>query len=785
MVDNKEFSNVEMEKAKELNKWRVSFDNISLGLIIVDENAVIKEANKIFINMISMGNNEVVNKYFGDAICCEKSFEQGCGKCDNMVNCIMRKSIAEAYRTGEAQKDIRTSFKIKKNQEYIDRYFKINIIPLVEINNSRVLMELQDITERKNVEYALQESNKKFRSLFNNAVDAIFVRSLEEEEEKPSYFTEANDIACKLLGYSRKEFLKMTPIDITLFDQQASLKEKMKSLRNKGKVIYESTFIKKNGEAIPVEIKSNVNMMEGKKVVFSIVRDIRYKKISENLIKSSEEEMKKAMEATKAAYATKSEFLANMSHEIRTPLNGVIGMVDLTLLSDLTLEQRDNLIIAKSCADSLLNIINGILDFSKIEAGKLTIENRSFDLEVLLDKVLKIHYTEANDKELKFSYELPFNLPKNIKGDPGRLQQILNNLLSNAIKFTDLGSIILKLKILKVNSNNISLQFSVKDTGIGIEEKDMNKLFKTFSQVDGSYTRKHGGTGLGLVISKQLIEMMGGEIQVISEKGIGSTFSFSLDFEIILDDLKSNVTASIAKKFKTKRDAHILLVEDDKINQKVISQMLIEMGYSLDIAENGYNALEMIDKEEYDICLMDIQMPCMNGAQTTFHIREKEKLNGKHIPILALTAYALSGDREKFINLGMDGYISKPIQMGKLFELIEAFLNQKNIKTPESILKELISKYDGEKKIDNYSAKEKAEKERYIMNIIYEFKEAIRFKDFNLIENTAHIMKGYASAIGEDKLKIIAFRIELAARRNDLMDIERILKASEEHFIIV
>ena len=315
----------------------------------------------------------------------------------------------------------------------------------------------------------------------------------------------------------------------------------------------------------------------------------------------------------------------------------------------------------------------------------------------------------------------------------------------------------------------------------------MDKLFKTFSQVDGSYTRKYGGTGLGLVISKQLIEMMGGEIDVISEKGKGSIFSFSLKFEIIMEDLANKVKSFIGKKYKTESGAHILLVEDNKVNQKVIGKMLIEMGYSLDIAENGYNALEMIDKKIYNVCLMDIQMPDMDGVQTTFRIRELEKNSGKHILIIALTAYAFSGDREKFINLGMDDYISKPIKMEELFDLIEISLNKSHNKTPESILKDLILKQDGGPKAVSDYIEGDMEKTAYIMKeineTVYELQEAINFRDLRLIEDTAHRIKSHASEIGEYELKTFAFRIELAARRGDFMDITKIIKTRRRNVL--
>ena len=393
--------------------------------------------------------------------------------------------------------------------------------------------------------------------------------------------------------------------------------------------------------------------------------------------KEAEAKLSKAIEETNVAYKTQGEFLANMSHEIRTPINGILGMLQLTLISnDLTTENRDNLETANNCADTLLRLINDILDYTKLEAGKYKIRYTEMDIKEVIENTVNLQRPIADNKNLLLDCQIGANAPKTLIGDPQRVEQVLNCILSNAIKFTTNGGVRVKVAFIEETPTQVRVRIAVADSGIGISDQDKEKLFKRFSQVDSSNTRKFGGTGLGLVITKQIVELMNGTIQVQSKEGIGSTFIIELPMEVVVkEEVAEEMTDASIFSMESSSRVHVLVAEDEPVNQQVIGKLLGMAGYSYDIAGNGQAAVDLFKERHYDVGLFDVQMPVMDGLEATKLIREIEvqRGTGEHLPIIAVTARAMFGEKEKILEAKLDDYVAKPYVLEDIVAAINKY----------------------------------------------------------------------------------------------------------------
>ncbi len=432
---------------------------------------------------------------------------------------------------------------------------------------------------------------------------------------------------------------------------------------------------KLNGEEIPCKITLIKTYLNYEEVILAYTIDLREQKTMLAEIKKNEKALIHAKEVAEQNAKAKSEFLANMSHEVRTPMNGIIGLLHILNDTHLDLLQQDYVDKTLFSANELLRILNDILDFSKIEAGKLEMESIEFTINKICMEVQTLFIESVKQKNINFNITQEEFTHIPIIGDPLRVKQVLINLIGNAIKFTSSGYVNLKIDQINKNSENVTYQFTVEDSGMGISQEHIIQLFDPFMQADSSITRKYGGTGLGLPICKLIVEMMNGKIWVESQLGKGSSFFFTIPFEISHKKHSHviNSTSNQEQKEYIKKE-HILLVEDNNINQLIAKTLLEKEGYTVDIAQNGQIAISMLEEEKYSAILMDIQMPVMDGLMATKIIRENPKY--KDLPIIAMSAHAANEDRERSLQIGMNEHITKPISPAVLYDTLTKWINK-------------------------------------------------------------------------------------------------------------
>ena len=535
-----------------------------------------------------------------------------------------------------------------------------------------IYASVRDITEQKKELLNTQIQNEKlatlateqtsFLSLFDKG-DAVLFKWKNNPTWDIEYVSQSVE---KLLGYSVNDFMSNQTIYATLINEEdlkVITQQVERGVQNNLDFFKHTPYrlTTKNGEEKWI-LDYTVTQKDAHG---NITHFIGYlSDITEQ--KNTQIELLKAKESAEKANKIKSEFLANMSHEIRTPLNGVIGLTELALKTELTEKQREYLEKSRNSSHSLLHVINDILDFSKMEAGKLTLEFKPFHLNEIVQSIQNTFDYLAQEKGLSFTLTYPHNLY--INGDPLRLIQILTNIIGNAIKFTKEGAVSLVIETLKESDKSIKLRFRIKDTGIGIKKETQEKLFEAFAQADTSITRQFGGTGLGLTITKQLVDMMDGTISINSQENVGSEFVIEITFKkSSVESIHATMSSLEELDYEEFKNLHLLIVEDNKTNQLVIMGILEDYEMNLDFASNGEEGVAMVEKNDYALILMDIQMPVMDGIEATKRIKAKHP----SLPIIALSAAVMKEDVEKAKQAGVDAYVSKPIDSNELLHVIQ------------------------------------------------------------------------------------------------------------------
>ena len=639
---------------------------------------------------------------------------------------------------------------------------------------------VQDITERKRAERQIRESEERFRLVTQATNEVIWDNDLRSGEQRWAGAIQP------MLGYAPGEIGNSGAFweeRIHPEDRQRVLSDLETLIATGGQAWSDEYRLRhRDGNYLAVLDRGYVVHDENGEPVRMLgsILDVTKRR-------QAEEELERAKEEAEAANRTKSTFLANMSHEIRTPMNGIIGMTSLLLDTDLSEEQRKYAETVRNSGDVLLILLDDILHFSKLEAGEVRIETINFNLRDIVRDVCTLFTERARERGLNLSGYLGPDVPTALTGDPFRLRQILTNMLGNAVKFTEEGQVTLGVERLDDNDAEVKLRFEISDTGIGMTEEQRAQLFKAFSQADDSTTRRYGGTGLGLVISKQLVELMGGEIGVESAPGMGSTFFFTLLLgkqqenprgALSMPAVPSYVGLSSANNQRPRQpekqpNASILVAEDTLVNQMVAVELLKRRGFRTEVVTNGAAAVESVSHASYLAVLMDIQMPEIDGYEATAEIRKNEGTE-RHTPIIAMTAHALQGDREKALSAGMDDYISKPIRPEDLDRVLERWVfgsfpirersNSQTNSSPESsgsldkaVLADLrtIQQEGGADIVDRLVGTFRDETPPHLAKLRQTAEDPQVFK------RTAHALNGICSAVGARRMASICSELEM------------------------
>ena len=637
-----------------------TLESTAEGILLVDQRGKIGLFNRRFVEMwripesvVASRDDRLVRQAILGQLKAPEAFDR---------------RVEELYARPEAEAD--------DLLEFTDgRVFERHSRPLLggKKNNGRI-WRFRDVSRQVQAEEALLHERTLLRTLIDSLPDYVYVKDLE------SRFLLVNAPGARMMGaQAPEELLGKTDFDFYSQDLAERYRADEVRLMQTGQPLIGQAEPCWDAETRTQKwlLTTKVSLRDASGKVVGLIGSGR--DITE--IKQMTEELEKAKAQAEAANQAKTMFLANMSHEVRTPMNGILGMTELVLDTEMTSEQRECLRVVQESAETLLTVINDILDYSKIEAGKLDLEHIAFNVRETLEESLRVQAPVAQQKGLALSSETPPEVPERVLGDPTRLKQVVTNLLDNGLKFTERGGVALELRM-EVGSatptrpnQGVWIRFTVRDTGIGIPKEKQKLIFQAFAQSDSSTTRQYGGTGLGLTISAHLVDLMGGRIWVESEPGRGSRFHFALPFDLpdqVPDPPHRPNGALIATQPGQGRPLQILVVEDNAVNQKLAVSLLRKGGHHVSVASDGEEGLKLYRERDFDVVLMDVHMPRMDGFEATAAIRQAERGTDRHVPIIAMTACAMKGDQERCLRAGMDAYVSKPIPPAELLRAIRA-----------------------------------------------------------------------------------------------------------------
>jgi PAS domain S-box-containing protein len=664
----------------------------------------------------------------------------------------------------------------KNKENSINTQIQYKLIEELTFINEKLKKEIEI---RTSSEIDVIQSEEKYRNIISNMELGLV------ELDANDLIINVNERFLEMTGYPPRKLIGLKYIDTFLDEESKKIMFKENSKRKKGETgSYEVKLKKIDGDWLWIIISGAPLYDKEHNVIGTIGThlDITSRKLME-------QELIKAKETAEDVAKMKTEFLANMSHEVRTPMNGIIGLTKLLLDTELTEKQEEYLNAIDVSSNTLLVIVNDILDISKIEAGKMTFEKKDFKLVDLISSVVDVFESKAAEKKLELESYIDKSIPEILIGDMTRLNQILYNLIGNAIKFTDTGKVTVKIDLEKEADTGILISFSVIDTGIGISSKNQQKIFNVFTQATGETTRKFGGTGLGLTIVKKLVELQGGSIELNSNIGKGSIFSVKLKFQIL--DKGKKMKTNLSHKcidLSCLTNLKILLVEDNSINQLLTNDLLTKKRAIVDVVSDGKQAIDSFKVNNYDLILMDMQMPIMDGYEAMQVIRKDFSKPKNNISIIALTAHAAKGEREKCKISGADEYLSKPFQPAELLSKICNCINSKNKSLCS--MREIVGEFDIKKLQEFINNKQDIIiSTLYLLSETLEedfkiFSKALANKNIKVLKAIAHKVKPNLDLIGLERLKTACDDIETGNKSiNEMENTANIIVETMPHIL--